>query len=733
MTEREWKQNDELGTSLVASPKSEEGAPAFELQRRAGNRATAAALQRQLPLTAKATGPSLPRMLASLPEEQVGLQPAEDATAEAEADAVAERVGRGEAGAMPDMSGVHVHADSGATAMARDMGARAFTQGSSVFVDRDELRAPDARQLLAHEATHATRHASSGLVHAKMRGLKDALVSQGGGPTTTGRLRKLVKRKTNWDKIVDGLAAYEKFEAELLGRSPDQKSLNAAKPQMVKMLKAVEASCARWAKANGGSAAGAWSEGIHAMALARPGDDDDYETTPKGKQTQQDDRSKAPRRQAIAMLLPRLRTELKDVAAGEWNRTLGLSDDDLTGSGKSAAGGMNKVQELMYQTEQGAFTGYFKDDKGFDAKMAGQDLQSGIRQADPNYSARSVAMYRLDQLLNVGVTARAEFAVHDGKMGLALESAKGTRAADANMALTGGAAQVLGGDTLSAEDPVLLRCLNKLQVLDAIAGQLDRHGGNYYIQSSGGRVTGVTGIDLDMAFGQDLMRPDREAGATENYKGVPAQFDEQLSMRVLQVKAADIQATLQGLLSAAEIEATISRLNGVQDAMRQALGAGRLVTSWEGKSQRLDVATNLAKGDNRETYAQDMQILAVDQASQRCKAALPDLVREIMWDSPERSMKTVELALTKADIFSPPVRFVTSSIYEGRAPSDKEEELLRHAMNAVLSDQMARAKIEVACQESEELPVSTARDVFRFFLVENADKVLQAFLAGARF
>ena len=95
----------------------------------------------------------------------------------------------------------------------------------------------------------------------------------------------------------------------------------------------------------------------------------------------------------------------------------------------------------MYQTEQGEFSGFLKAEKGFAKDAEFHEIDVGIHQTDPNYGARAMAMYKIDQLLNAGVTTRVEWAVNqtkDGKtiMGTVLQSAKGTKAADLTYATT---------------------------------------------------------------------------------------------------------------------------------------------------------------------------------------------------------------------------------------------------------------------------------------------------------
>ena len=114
----------------------------------------------------------------------------------------------------------------------------------------------------------------------------------------------------------------------------------------------------------------------------------------------------------------------------------------------------------------------------------------------PNYGARAIAMYELDRLLTELMEGKdktpllvdTEFASLNSGIGIMMAKAGGVSGA---------------GFTVPVGDlPVLTRCLARLQLLDAIAGQLDRHLGNYYVASDASGPVLVIGIDNDLAFGR---------------------------------------------------------------------------------------------------------------------------------------------------------------------------------------------------------------------------------------
>lgn len=562
---------------------------------------------------AEPLGESLGDVRRLAEDERSGLaqRVSQDWGAEREADQVADVASRGhqgpavEGGALaPSLQARMAAVDPGlqrlgdvrfdtgpdAAKAADSIGARAFTAGTDVAVGRGELDAG----LAAHEAVHAVQH-RDGMVHAKMRGARAAIGDLGGSKST-----KVLRLKTNWDKILDGVAAYEALEEALLkGGNPSTQVLAAAKPKMLKTLSAVRAGIKAWEKANDSEGESSKSE-EWTKKLSESGE----------KQTS-DDRTKAERRQAIAMLLPRVNSEIallqsKDPAA--WTNSLGLSSEKIESKGREDGGQKNKVSELKYQTESGEFSGFFKAEKGFAGDMEGHEADVGIQMADPNYGARSVAMYKLDQLLKAGVTARAEFATHvddTGKtvFGTVLESAKGVTGSDAKIGSSQEHAKQLGSSAFSLDDPVFQSCMNKMQVFDAICGQLDRHDGNYYVQvDENNQVTGVTGIDLDMAFGKEL-KGDMKAGKyAPNFKGIPDKIDAEFGEALLKVSSKDIGDVLRGLLPEPEIAATISRFEAVRSVVQKLKQSEGLVQKWGSETTSQKTGSDLKFQSGRKGY-----------------------------------------------------------------------------------------------------------------------------------
>jgi hypothetical protein len=644
-------------------PAASELHAAAVLQRTVGNDALAGELESRragpvVPAAGQRGGPSAQPGVADR-RARLAAEVVDDPAAEAEADRVAElataRLGErlpssplvggsrhatlhpslrsAIAAVVPDrgvLDSLRIQSDGAASGEAASIDARAFTRGDEIVVDQRELSDPgEATRLLAHEAAHGVLHARDAApadgrdpVHPKLRGVGSALEAQGGG-RTSGWFRRAVGWLKHWDRLLDDVGEYEAMEQDLLqeldkitARGYDLKSSGQARlvvrqrrPELLHQLGRIVRDCERWLEANPetlGEVTSAEIEKANKNIVTPPRQKGQAQTTVQNGPSylpSTDPRYKAKKRQAIAQLLPRVRTEIGDLTnswTGHWFASLGLSDQLLLGTGAKDAGAKNEVQELVYGLPGGKeFTGYFKaetpynpirlDETGQERKPEKHETAAGIPAVDPNYGARAVASWRIDQLFDARVTARAEFAVHEGRLGTVLETAKGQKSTEVSWNLPF-SENTSGGSMVDPADPVLQRALNKLQLVDAICGQLDRHRLNYRVQvDEQGRVQSVTGIDLDMSFGRAMTHPnelkpnaDKDPGfvMAPHYPGLPALVDKEFGERLLDVDPATIEVVLEGLLSKEEIAATVLRFKNVQAYVRDLQRRGLLVDTW---------------------------------------------------------------------------------------------------------------------------------------------------------
>lgn len=265
--------------------------------------------------------------------------------------------------------------------------------------------------------------------------------------------------------------------------------------------------------------------------------------------------------------------------------------DQSMATGAKGKGGINSVS--FFQTEEGD-EGVFKETKdvildegdlpstatkeekdaaGTEAWVARDFAKIDLK--DARLAERNVAMSRLDKLLDAGVIARSNFALHrSGKQiqqGTFMVKAQGTTLPklEESGRIAKNAEEKKSSqheDAVDVNDPNLQRCLSRLQLIDALALQVDRHYGNFFIQyDKNGKVQGVTGIDNDMAFGKVKGVEKR----VKEYPGLSKYVDKELAVRILALKDEDLQDVMADLLSADEIEALLSRLHQLQEHLKK--------------------------------------------------------------------------------------------------------------------------------------------------------------------
>lgn len=115
------------------------------------------------------------------------------------------------------------------------------------------------------------------------------------------------------------------------------------------------------------------------------------------------------------------------------------------------------------------------------------------------------------------------------------------------------------------KDGKVRRELAKLQLLDALMAQGDRHEGNYFIDPDTGAVKG---IDNDQSFGKlirSMVQMTTALGGYGTYwAGLPEIVDAEIRADFLRLSEDDARAAVEGLLDPEETEATLSRLREIQ-------------------------------------------------------------------------------------------------------------------------------------------------------------------------
>ncbi len=188
-------------------------------------------------------------------------------------------------------------------------------------------------------------------------------------------------------------------------------------------------------------------------------------------------------------------------------------------------------------------------------------------------------MYRLDQILGANVIPPTFLAEYGGQIGSVMQKVKGgkkwSEATPEEKAL-----------------PAVQRTLTTIFLLDVVAGQVDRHHGNYMLEIEGGVVKGVKGIDLDLAFGTEYTGQTVEYWNKRFSEGKPSEvkkyrqealagkmpaelkledMDQAFVKRIIKTAdegIQDVRDALTGFISDAEISTTISRLKTLADFLR---------------------------------------------------------------------------------------------------------------------------------------------------------------------
>ncbi|WP_337098454.1 eCIS core domain-containing protein [Paenibacillus sp. YIM B09110] len=264
---------------------------------------------------------------------------------------------------------------------------------------------------------------------------------------------------------------------------------------------------------------------------------------------------------------------------------------DINKTGESGSGALNSVDFVNLGDREGVFKGdkqrivegsELQDASEAEKRSADTEhwvasKMAKINTNDAHMAARNVAASRLDKWLGAGVIAHAEFALHESggavKSGSFMEKAKGQQAGKFETT------------TIDFADPVLQRSLSRLQLMDALCMQVDRHTGNFFVQTDdSGNVLGITGIDNDMSFGE---RTEVHKGSQE-YPGLSRFVDKDLAERIIALQDDDLIFIVADLLSAAEVKALLTRLSLLKAHLKKLKSEGKLLDAGDWNKQTSD-------------------------------------------------------------------------------------------------------------------------------------------------
>lgn len=281
----------------------------------------------------------------------------------------------------------------------------------------------------------------------------------------------------------------------------------------------------------------------------------------------------------------------------------GMIDEDVVEHASGSGGTANRVDPITYKSEIAKTRhGFFKPDDPED--LAG--------------SARAVASSRLDRALGLNILAKEKFATHTNPETRILEEGSVSAAVKGRPLHKEHFTRELTPDKAAQQPPTKKRFdqatgqwyghsgteflhhdfanpktqkgMSDLQLLDAITGQRDRHGGNIYVDAKSGKVKG---IDNDFAFALG------EPGTNVNFvgdktHGLPSQVDAKTAKKILRMSDSKVVQALQGKrgehaaqkLTDEEVKNAQARFQNVKEHIRQLKKNKQLVKKWDATTYR---------------------------------------------------------------------------------------------------------------------------------------------------
>lgn len=240
-------------------------------------------------------------------------------------------------------------------------------------------------------------------------------------------------------------------------------------------------------------------------------------------------------------------------------------------------GAFNTVYEVkLRQPDGGTLDGVFKPLSGTERGWVAS--ATGIPRDDPQIAMRNIATQAYGRkLLGIDVVADTRVAaieagphaqVEGPKLGLVMERAQGQEAARMSLA--------------DLQRPDVRAEVTKLQLLDHLTGQGDRHGKNFFVDLGSGRAK-VTGIDNDQCFGARLTDPNGIHYARDRtqygFRGtrLPPVVDTEMATRIKSLTPDRIRAELGDKLSPAEVDAAVERHAAVKRHIDGLARQGRVI------------------------------------------------------------------------------------------------------------------------------------------------------------
>ena len=204
--------------------------------------------------------------------------------------------------------------------------------------------------------------------------------------------------------------------------------------------------------------------------------------------------------------------------------------------------------------------------------------RTGIDPYDPQTAVRNLSTCRLAEELGFDVVVRTELGLHtlpNGTgpvLGLVMEVAPGR------------AARAVPPEIDIFTQPDTRREITKLQLLDCLTAQGDRHGRNYFIGVRPGGGIRVAGIDNDQCLGSWVHHPDvlrrglhGEPGRGFRGCGLPPVIDTDMARALEDLTPDRVGQLLGDKLHPDEVDSTVERLSVIKDHIEHLRQEGRII------------------------------------------------------------------------------------------------------------------------------------------------------------
>lgn len=309
-----------------------------------------------------------------------------------------------------------------------------------------------------------------------------------------------------------------------------------------------------------------------------------------------------------------------------------LKESRITGKEELGSGGIHTVMLIDYATDgiNPAEQRAFKPEQE-KVRLAQPIVDMGIDPNNPRMGKRNIATKKMAAAAGLGnLIPDASFATVDGKVGLAMQVAKGKtpnkkvpvlietpegindlqealaakQQGDPDWKSKIPAKNGLGmrygyddqSDKFTREEirtrvlpltsppgtaqqvAAVQQQLTNLQWLDVVCGQVDRHAENYVMNTDQDPPT-IMGIDNDLCFGKDRRDPTQQTGHAFSFPPVVDQATFTSLMTMVQ-NWQQISASLGDELTPEEISATKARLDAVANKLTDLQNAGMVVQDW---------------------------------------------------------------------------------------------------------------------------------------------------------